>query len=79
MTRSVFRYVRHRMTRHPDTDTTATAECMTLDCGWESLPTSEAEHCEVQCMTHTGLTGHVMFRRRFEDIAVVERTETPAR
>ncbi|WP_443051976.1 DUF7848 domain-containing protein [Streptomyces sp. NBC_00250] len=73
--RAVLRFATHRITRHPDSEPTATAECLSPGCGWSVAPTSDVKHADVECMAHTGATGHAIFARRYEDVAVVVRDE----
>ncbi|MEU2116159.1 hypothetical protein ABZ567_10980 [Streptomyces sp. NPDC016459] len=72
---TVMRFVTHRITRHPDSEVTATARCLNPDCTWEVAPTADVKQADVECMAHTGATGHGIFARKFEDVAVVVRTE----
>ena len=60
-TRSVLRHVRHRITQHPDTDVTFEAEC--LWCEWKAMPSTDGAAVDVECMSHTGRSGHKGFRR----------------
>ncbi|MDO0937147.1 hypothetical protein QQY66_37550 [Streptomyces sp. DG2A-72] len=73
MTRSILRYVRHRITQHPDTDVTFEAEC--LKCEWQATPSTDDAAVDVECMRHTGMTGHGGFRRICTSFALVERAE----
>ncbi|MDQ1044300.1 hypothetical protein [Streptomyces sp. V4I2] len=73
MTRSVLRYVKHRITKHPDTDVTFEAEC--LKCEWQATPSTDGAAVDVECMGHTGRTGHAGFRRICTSFALVERAE----
>ncbi|MBB4714458.1 hypothetical protein BJ965_004340 [Streptomyces luteogriseus] len=73
MTRSVMRYVKHRITQQPDTWLTFAAECMT--CDWKAKSSTDGAPVDVECMTHTGRTGHATFRRSCTSLALVERAE----
>ncbi|WP_406863999.1 hypothetical protein ABZO31_27635 [Streptomyces sp. HUAS MG47] len=75
MTRAVLRYVSHRITAHPDSDPAVSARCLHGDCPWEVHARSSAKAVDVECMQHTGLTGHGIFARTYEDVAVVVRNE----
>lgn len=71
--RTVLRYVRHRITQHPDTDVTFEAEC--LRCEWTATPSTDGAAVDVECMSHTGRTGHGGFRRICTSFAMVVRDE----
>ncbi|WP_282699470.1 hypothetical protein [Streptomyces sp. CC219B] len=71
--RTVLRYVRHRITQHPDTDVTFEAEC--LLCEWTATPSTDGAAVDVECMSHTGRTGHGGFRRICTSFAMVVRDE----
>ncbi len=71
--KSALRFVTHRISRHPDCEPTVTAQCLRSGCGWSVAPTSDVERADVDCMAHTGETGHAIFGRKYEDIAVVTR------
>ncbi|MER6100287.1 hypothetical protein ABT154_31425 [Streptomyces sp. NPDC001728] len=73
--KSVMRFVTHRITRHPDSEVTVTARCLNPDCTWEVEPTADVAKADVDCMVHKGATGHGIFARRYEDVAVVVRDE----
>lgn len=73
MTRTALRYVKHRITQHPDTEVTFEAKCLT--CGWEAAPSREGAAVDVECMSHTGRTQHSRFRRLCASVALVERAE----
>lgn len=69
---AAYRYVPHRIAEHPDTDTTFEAEC--LWCNWATAPsTGDSASVDVECMRHTGLSGHKSFRRVRTSFAVVVR------
>ncbi|MEU9318027.1 hypothetical protein [Streptomyces sp. NPDC048295] len=70
--RAAYRYVLHRITEHPDTDTTFEAEC--LWCSWVAAPSTDSASVDVECMGHTGLSGHKSFRRIRTSFAVVVRS-----
>lgn len=69
MTRAVLRYVTHRITQNPDTDVTFEAEC--LHCAWTARPSEDGAAVDVECMGHTGLSGHKGFRRVCTSVAMV--------
>lgn len=71
--RSALRYVPHRITQHPDTDVTYEAEC--LWCEWTAQPGTDSAAVDVECMSHTGRSGHKSFRRICTCFAVVVRCE----
>ncbi|MGW1941437.1 DUF7848 domain-containing protein [Streptomyces goshikiensis] len=73
MARSVMRYVTHRIAQHPDTDITFEAEC--LKCEWKATPSTDGAAVDVECMSHTGRTGHAKFRRLCTSFALVRRAE----
>ncbi|WP_093599566.1 DUF7848 domain-containing protein [Streptomyces griseoaurantiacus] len=73
MTRSVLRYVKHRIAQQPDTCMTFGAECMT--CEWKAKPSTDGATVDVECMNHTGRAGHASFRRLCTSLALVERAE----
>lgn len=54
MTRSVMRFVKHRITQQSDTCMTFEAECMT--CDWKAKPSTDGAAVDVECMTHTDRT-----------------------
>lgn len=74
-TKSVLHFVKHVISRHPDSAPTVTARCLHPDCGWSVAPTSDVDRADDDCMEHTGREGHGIFARRYEDIAVVTRRE----
>lgn len=43
--RAAYRYVLHRITEHPDTDTTFEAEC--LWCSWAAAPSTDSASVDV--------------------------------
>ncbi|WP_450373538.1 DUF7848 domain-containing protein [Streptomyces phaeolivaceus] len=67
------RYVMHRITEHPDADVTFEAKC--LHCQWKATPSTESESVDVECMSHTGRSGHAGFRRIRTSFAMVVRAE----
>ncbi|MGW2847732.1 DUF7848 domain-containing protein [Streptomyces sp. NPDC001108] len=69
----MMRYVKHRITEHPGTDVTFEAEC--LGCKWKAAPSIESASVDVECMSHTGRSGHAGFRRMRTSFAVVVRAE----
>ncbi len=76
MPRAVLRYVTHRITQHPDTDVTFEAEC--LHCAWMANPSEDGAAVDVECMGHTGRSGHRGFRRVCTSFAMVTRDGTEA-
>ncbi|MFI1938374.1 hypothetical protein ACH44C_14505 [Streptomyces purpureus] len=79
MTRMIYRFVAHRIKRHPDSEATASARCLHGECGWQAEPRVDVGTVDQQCMDHTGLNReHTTFARAFEDVALVERVEGPA-
>lgn len=75
MTRSVLRFVQHRITQRPGTDVTFEAECLAYECGWTATASTDGAAVDVECMGHTGRTGHAGFRRLCTSFAHVERVE----
>ncbi|MFB6776790.1 hypothetical protein ACFCX0_05020 [Streptomyces sp. NPDC056352] len=58
--RAAYRYVLHRITEHPGTDVTYEAGC--LWCDWAAEPSTDSASADVECMSHTGRSGHNSFR-----------------
>lgn len=75
MTRSIVRFVKHRITQYPDTDVTFEAECLAYACDWKAKPSADGAAVDVECMSHTGRTRHQGFRRLCTSFALVERAE----
>ncbi|SCF94627.1 hypothetical protein [Streptomyces sp. Ncost-T10-10d] len=75
MSRTILRYVKHRITQHPDTDVTFEAECLAYPCEWTANASPDGAAVDVECMSHTGRTGHTSFRRVCTSFALVVRTE----
>ena len=71
MTRAILRYAEHRITRHPDTDVTFEAEC--LSCDWKAEPSEDGAAVDLECMRHTGRSSHESFRRTCTSFAMVTR------
>ncbi|EFL32589.1 predicted protein [Streptomyces viridochromogenes DSM 40736] len=71
--RTAMRYVMHKITEHPDADVTFEAEC--LHCKWKATPSTESASVDVECMSHTGRSGHAGFRRIRTSFAMVVRAE----
>lgn len=71
--RSLIRHATHRITKHPDTDVTFEAEC--LWCKWTAKPSADGAAVDVECMAHTGLSGHKAFRRMCTSFAIVVRVD----
>ncbi|MGW0362663.1 DUF7848 domain-containing protein [Streptomyces sp. NPDC002990] len=70
---TLLRYVTHRIVSHPQGEVTVSAQCLDGACGWTAGPITDVASVDVDCMAHTGLTGHPTFARRYEDVALVER------
>ncbi|WP_369383991.1 hypothetical protein [Streptomyces sp. cg36] len=69
------RGVVHRLLRHPDSEVTLTARCMSGDgCSWELDATSDLDDGGVAIIEHTAGTGHTLFARSVEDMACVVLT-----
>ncbi|MFC5803985.1 hypothetical protein [Streptomyces formicae] len=71
--KAVMRYVRHRITEHPDAGVMFEAEC--LHCGWKPTPAEDSASVDAECMSHTGRSGHAGFRRIRTSFAMVVRAE----
>lgn len=71
---TLLRFVQHRIISHPDGEVTVSAQCLDGACGWVAGPIADVAQVDIDCMAHTGRTGHPTFARRFEDVALVERT-----
>ncbi|MPY51072.1 hypothetical protein FPZ41_21810 [Streptomyces sp. K1PN6] len=71
MTRSVLRYVKHRITQRPDIEVTFQAECQT--CEWKARPSTDGTTVDVECMSHTGRTGRPGLRSTCTSFAMVTR------
>ncbi|MFJ3534345.1 hypothetical protein ACIPQA_02640 [Streptomyces sp. NPDC090109] len=61
----------YRLTQHPDGERTLTLRCMNPDCGWSVAPTSDLDRAQDDAIRHKGETGHALFARTAEDMAVV--------
>ncbi|MEU1077050.1 MULTISPECIES: hypothetical protein [unclassified Streptomyces] len=62
----------YRLLRHPGSEVTMTARCMSGDgCWWELAATTDLDAAGVEILEHTAATGHGIFSRRVEDMAVV--------
>ncbi|MGW7140266.1 DUF7848 domain-containing protein [Streptomyces xanthophaeus] len=72
---TVLRYVEHRIASHPSGEITVSAQCLDGACGWTAGPVADAAQVDVDCMSHTGRTGHPTFARKYEDVALVARVE----
>ncbi|MFE9569214.1 hypothetical protein ACFYMW_12050 [Streptomyces sp. NPDC006692] len=75
--RSTLRGVMYRVQRHPDSEVTLTARCMSGEgagCRWELDATTDLEAGGVAMMSHTADTGHAIFARTLEDMACVVLT-----
>lgn len=70
---AVLRFVKHRITQHQDTDVTFEAEC--LACDRQADSSTDGVAVDIECMSHTGRTGHPGFRRLCASFALVERAE----
>jgi hypothetical protein len=71
--RAVYRYVLHKITEHPDTDVTYESEC--LWCDWTATPSEDPAAVDIECMSHSGRSGHMSFRRLRTSFAMVVRAE----
>ncbi|MFI1100963.1 hypothetical protein [Streptomyces melanogenes] len=70
--RSTLRAVVYKVLRHPDSEVTMTARCMSGGgCRWELVPTPDLGAGAVALMSHTAETGHAIFARCVEDMACV--------
>ncbi|MBD0747347.1 hypothetical protein [Streptomyces sp. CBMA152] len=70
--RSTLRSLVYRLLRHPSSEVTLTARCMSGDgCRWELDATNDLDAGSIAIMSHTAETGHGLFTRRVEDVAVV--------
>ncbi|MFD9562433.1 hypothetical protein [Streptomyces sp. NPDC059994] len=70
--RSTLRAVVYKVLRHPDSEVTMTARCMSgSGCRWELAPSPDLEAGAVALMSHTAETGHAIFARCLEDMACV--------
>lgn len=63
----------HRIVEHPQTDVTYEAEC--LWCEWRAAPSEDSAAVDVECMSHTGRSGHKSFRRLSTSFGLVVRAE----
>lgn len=71
--RAAWRYIQQRISEHPDTDITYEAEC--LWCDWQAMPSTDSAAVDVNCMSHTGRSGHRSFRRIRTSFAIVVRAQ----
>ncbi|MFC7979521.1 hypothetical protein ACFUT3_30350 [Streptomyces cinereoruber] len=71
----VLRFVEHTITQHPDGERTITLRCMRPGCGWSVAPTAELGRAQDDAIEHMGRTGHAIFSRTLEDMAVVVRAK----
>ena len=69
--RTVMRYVQHRISQHPHTEVTFEAEC--LGCDWTARPSTDGADVDLDCLNHTGRSGHASFRRVCTSFALVVR------
>ncbi len=65
------RHVRYKITSHPDGERTLSADCMGGDCRWSMVPTADIDAGQHAKQEHTARTGHAIFSRNLEDMAVV--------
>ncbi|MEU3063525.1 hypothetical protein [Streptomyces subrutilus] len=72
MKRRIWRFVDHRIRRHPGTDPTVGARCLKVGCEWQARSGLTLEECDLACLGHCGSTRHDVFERTFTDIAFVE-------
>lgn len=70
-TRSTARFVHWKVESHPDGGVKVAARCLSGDCPWLIVPTPEQERVSQAMRHHTATTGHALFWRTFEELAVV--------
>lgn len=75
MTRTVLRYVEHTIRHVPEGGITAELFCVAYGCGESSRPQGDPDAAQDWALTHTGRTGHDLFRREYTDHARVTREE----
>ncbi|MFE0648536.1 hypothetical protein ACFVZH_08120 [Streptomyces sp. NPDC059534] len=73
MATRVFGFVDHVITQHPDGERTLTLRCIHPDCRWTVAPTADVDRAQGDAIKHTAATGHALFARTAEDMAVVVR------
>ncbi|WP_369384178.1 hypothetical protein [Streptomyces sp. cg36] len=72
--RRILRGVLYRLGRHPDSEVTLTARCISGDgCRWLLDATADLEAGGAALIEHTAATGHALFARSVEDVALVVR------
>ncbi|MBX7467666.1 hypothetical protein ACFW17_03965 [Streptomyces sp. NPDC058961] len=67
--RSTARFLRYKVTSHPDGGLRVYASC--LSCSWVVLPTADHERVSGAMRHHAATKGHALFNRTTEDMAVV--------
>ncbi|AVH95859.1 hypothetical protein C5L38_12885 [Streptomyces sp. WAC00288] len=80
--KAVLRFVEHRITTHPDAESGYSARCLNPDCRWSIAPTADGKQADVDVIEHSAATGHRIFSRVYEAMAVVvpvEQTSAPGR
>ncbi len=69
--RSTARFVHWKVQSHPDGGLKVAARCLSGGCPWLIVPTPERERLSRAMCHHTASTGHAVFERTFEELAVV--------
>ncbi|GGP51593.1 hypothetical protein [Streptomyces melanogenes] len=72
--RSTLRAVVYKVLRHPSSEVTLSARCMSAadgGCLWTLDATADLKAGSVAMIEHTAATGHAIFARRVEDMACV--------
>ncbi|MFE9121158.1 hypothetical protein [Streptomyces sp. NPDC007172] len=69
--RATARYVRYRVSSHPDGGLSVSVYCLADRCSWSVLPTAEHEKASQEMLHHTADSGHALFSRTVQDMAVV--------
>ncbi|MEU9096479.1 hypothetical protein [Streptomyces sp. NPDC048361] len=73
-TRSTARFVRYKVTSHPDGGLRTFVSCQS--CSFVVLPTADIERATRAMSHHTATKGHAIFKRTTEDVAVVVLADT---
>lgn len=69
------RFVEHTIRHAPEGGITYEAFCAASECPAESGPQDQQDAAQDWCLSHTGRTGHDLFRRVFTDHAKVIRAD----
>ncbi|GAA0599765.1 hypothetical protein [Streptomyces crystallinus] len=72
--RSTLRAVVYKVLRHPDSEVTLSARCMSGadgGCCWTLDATADLKTGSIAMIEHTAATGHAIFARTLEDMACV--------